>query len=229
MQSNPVGGAYRSISEWNEAMVDRYDIERYYERSHFVVRWVERKRIEALRSLANTRPGERVLEVGCGAGHVLQHFKGTRRTGIDLSTAMLARARRRLGDAVTLLQGTAEQLPFQDGSFDVVLCTEVLEHTVDPARVLRELTRVVTPAGRVMVSIPNEATIDRVKRTIRRIPVLRTLLRTLAAEGNEWHLHNFDRAQLDRIAVGTARIETLQGVPNNALAVRYVALLRRNA
>src|SRR5687767_9754846 len=103
MSSNPVGGAYRSISEWNEAMVDRYDIERYYERSHFVVRWVERKRIDALRRLANVRPGERVLEVGCGAGHVLQHFTGTRRTGIDLSTTMLGRARRRLGDAVTLL------------------------------------------------------------------------------------------------------------------------------
>jgi ubiquinone/menaquinone biosynthesis C-methylase UbiE len=226
MQSNPVGGKYRSISEWNEAMVDRYDIERYYERSHPVVRWVEHRRIAALRRFAAPRGGERVLEVGCGAGHVLQTFENTRRTGIDLSPTMLARARRRLGHSVTLLQGAAEQLPFPDASFDIVVCTEVLEHTVAPERVLRELMRVAAPAGRVVVSIPNEAAIDRAKRAIRRLPVIRTLLRTLAAEGNEWHLHNFDRGALERIAAGTAVIARLQGVPNNLLAVRYVALLR---
>ena len=226
MQPDPVTGKYGSISEWNEAMVDRYDIDRYYERSHPVVRWVEQRRIAALRRFAAPRSGDRVLEVGCGAGHVLQTFGGTRRTGIDLSPSMLARARRRLGDSVTLLQGAAEQLPFSNGSFDIVLCTEVLEHTVAPELVLRELVRVAAPGARVVVSIPNEAAIDRAKRTIRRLPIIRTLLRTLAAEGNEWHLHNFDRAQLQRIAEGTATVERLQGVPNNLMAVRYVALLR---
>src|SRR5687767_1168675 len=161
MHPDLAASGYRSVSEWNEAMVDRYDIDRYYERSHVIVRWIERRRLETLRRFAAARPKDRILEVGVGGGHVLARFAGLQRTGIDLSPTMLKRARRRLGDDVELLQGSADQLPFEDGSFDVVLCTEVLEHVVDPARVVRELMRVAAPGARVVVSIPNEAIIDR--------------------------------------------------------------------
>jgi ubiquinone/menaquinone biosynthesis C-methylase UbiE len=216
----------RAFADWNEEMVRRYDIERYYERSHPLVRWIERRRLDVLTAFAAVTPDSRVLEVGCGAGHVLQRFASAQRTGIDLSITMLAHARCRLGDGVALLRASAEDLPFEPDSFDVLLCTEVLEHTQHPEQVLRELTRVGTRDARIVVSIPNEANIDRVKRVIRRVPVLRTLLRSLAAEGNEWHLHQFDLPFLRRIATGTARIERLQGIPNNLVPVRYVALLR---
>ncbi|HSL68851.1 MAG TPA: class I SAM-dependent methyltransferase [Longimicrobiales bacterium] len=215
--------------EWNEQMVRRYDIERYYERSHPLVRWIEQQRLAALVAFAAARPDSRVLEVGCGAGHVLQRFSGVRRTGIDLSTTMLERARRRLGPDVELIRASAELLPLDSDSFDVVLCTEVLEHTQHPDQVLRELVRVGTPSARIVVSIPNEANIDRAKRFIRRVPLLRHVLRSLAAEGNEWHLHQLDLAALRRIADGTARIEQLRGVPNGLMPVRYVALLRAHA
>src|SRR5690606_28993553 len=114
----------------------RYDIDRYYERSHPLVRWLERKRLNALHELAAPRAGDRVLEVGCGGGHVLERFHGTRRTGIDLSETMLARSRRRLGPDVELMRGSAESLPFEADSYDVVLCTEVLEHTREPRQVI---------------------------------------------------------------------------------------------
>jgi cyclopropane fatty-acyl-phospholipid synthase-like methyltransferase len=80
------------FTDWNEEMVQRYDIERYYERSHPLVRWIEQRRLAVLSDFAAARPNSRVLEVGCGAGHVLQRFAGARRTGVDLSTTMLARA-----------------------------------------------------------------------------------------------------------------------------------------
>jgi ubiquinone/menaquinone biosynthesis C-methylase UbiE len=219
----------KAFVHWNEEMVRRYDIERYYERSHPLVRWIERRRLQALEAFAAARPESRVLEVGCGGGHVLQRFAVANRTGIDLSTTMLERARHRLGDGVELLRASAEDLPFEPASFDVVLCTEVLEHTQHPERVLRELTRVGTPNARIVVSIPNEANIDRAKRLIRSVPLLRTVLRSLAPEGNEWHLHQFSLPFLRHIAAGTARIERLRGIPYNLLPVRYVALLRASA
>jgi ubiquinone/menaquinone biosynthesis C-methylase UbiE len=215
----------REFREWNEEMVERYDIERYYERSHPLVRWIEKQRIDTLVRLAAPKPGDRVLEVGCGAGHVLERFNGCTRTGIDLSAGMIEKTRRRLGAGVTLVRGVAESLPAATASFDVVICTEVLEHTRAPDTVIAELMRVAAPGARVVVSIPNEGAIDRAKRILRAIPVLRTMLRSLAAEGNEWHLHHFDRAFLQRIVAGRASIRTLAGVPSNALAVRYVALL----
>ncbi len=211
---------------WNEAMVQRYDIDRYYFESHALVRWLEQRRLRVLQGLAAVRPGERLLEVGCGAGHVLASFSQARRTGIDLSATMLASARRRLGQGVPLCRAFADRLPFPAGAFDVVLCTEVLEHTPDPGAVLRELLRVAGPAGRVVVSIPNEDRIDAVKRALARVPVLRSALRIVAPEENEWHLHRMDLAFLRRIAEGVARIEAVRALPAMPLPLRYAALVR---
>jgi SAM-dependent methyltransferase len=131
-----------------------------------------------------------------------------------------------MGSGVRLLRSQAERLPFDTGSFDIVLCTEVLEHTFDPAEVIRELMRVAKPGGRVVVSIPSEANIDRAKRALRRIPVLRRLLRSLADAGNEWHLHEFDLDRLrGTVALAGAEIVRLRGVPAPIAPIRYVASL----
>jgi ubiquinone/menaquinone biosynthesis C-methylase UbiE len=216
----------RELAEWNDEMVRRYDIERYYERSHPITRWLEQQRLRVLRGMAQPRAGERMLEVGCGAGHVLEKFEECKRTGIDLSSIMLERTARRLGNSIPLVQGSADSLPFRSGSFDIVVCTEVLEHTTDPAAVIEELMRVAGSSGRVIVSVPNEAMIDRAKATLRRIPVLRSMLRSLADEGNEWHLQNFDLPLLRDMAGGRARITQIRPIPNRLTPVRYVAELR---
>lgn len=217
----------RSLSEWNEEMVQRYDIERYYERSHPLILWLEKRRLKAVLELADARNGERLLEVGCGAGHVLELFPLTRRTGLDLSATMLERTRRRLGTGVALVRALADQLPIRSGAFRVIICTEVLEHTPDPQSVLRELMRAAGPEGRVVVSIPREENIDRAKSLLARVPFLRRSLATLAAEGNEWHLHHMNLPMLREMVRGIARIERIRRLPFPVLPVRYVALLRK--
>ncbi len=223
--SAPNGQDPRAFAVWNEAMVERYDIDRYYRDARGIVRWVENKRLAALDRLANAKARDRLLEVGCGGGHVLERFPEAHRFGVDLSENMLERAGKRLRGGATLLRASADALPFRAGSFDVVLCTEVLEHVPDPAAVIRELLRVSAPGARVVVSIPNERNIDRAKRVLRRTPVLSRMLRTLAEEGNEWHLHQFDWEMLERNLTGIARIRERIAVPNRIMPVRYVASL----
>ena len=220
------GGGMRDFMAWNEEMVRRYDIERYYEQSHPVVRWVETRRLKAILAFASPTPTDAVLEVGCGAGHVLEHFGRSPRTGVDLSPRMLSRARHRLGSSVNLVQATADRLPFPNACFETVVCTEVLEHTPDPGGVVRELLRVALPAGKVLVSVPNERNVDRAKQALRSIPGLRRILSNLAQEDNEWHLHRMDLKFLRGLAQGVARIEAVRAVPHRLLPLRYVALLR---
>ncbi|MBV8089946.1 MAG: methyltransferase domain-containing protein [Alphaproteobacteria bacterium] len=113
-------------------------------------------RKEAVR-IANDRPGQRILEVGVGTGLSLPHFRpDSRVTGIDISTEMLAKARRRaerLG--LTHVEGLhvmdAENLDFPDNSFDSVLALYVASVVPNPARFAAEMRRVCIPGGTILV------------------------------------------------------------------------------
>ncbi len=98
--------------------------------------------------------GKDVLEVGCGTGLLLERFRSFARSakGIDLSPGMLERARARGLDVV---QGSATELPFADGAFDVACSFKVLAHIPDVDRALAEMARVVRPGGVVIAEFYN--------------------------------------------------------------------------
>jgi ubiquinone/menaquinone biosynthesis C-methylase UbiE len=108
-----------------------------------------------------------VLEVAAGTGLNLPCYPAeVTLTGLDLSEGMLAIARdraRRLGRPVTLRQGSAQQLPFADGSFDTVLCTFGLCAIADPAAAVAEMVRVLRPGGRLIL-VDHVASSSRVVR-----------------------------------------------------------------
>jgi ubiquinone/menaquinone biosynthesis C-methylase UbiE len=97
----------------------------------------------------------RVLEVAIGTGRNLPHYRaGTTITGIELSPAMLAIARERaagLGREVDLREGDAERLPFDDASFDTVVCALSLCSIPDPAAAVAEMYRVLVPGGTLLL------------------------------------------------------------------------------
>lgn len=104
-------------------------------------------------------PGRRALELGCGTGLFLEQVARASRadvTGLDLSSDLLAQARRRCAGllGVRLARGNAERAPFPDGSFDVVYGSSVLHH-LDTAAVAREIARLLRPGGRLVFTEPN--------------------------------------------------------------------------
>jgi demethylmenaquinone methyltransferase/2-methoxy-6-polyprenyl-1,4-benzoquinol methylase len=96
-------------------------------------------------------PGSDVLDVATGTGAVARRLldRGCTVTGLDQSPEMLGVARARLGGRARFVEGRAEQLPFEDASFDALTFTYLLRYVEDPGAVLRELARVVRPGGTI--------------------------------------------------------------------------------
>jgi arsenite methyltransferase len=112
-------------------------------------------------SLGRLEPGERVLDLGCGAGTdtlVAAQMVGAggRVTGIDMTPEMLAKARASSveldADNVDFVEGEAESLPFADETFDVVISNGVIDLIPDKDAVFDELFRVLRPGGRLQVA-----------------------------------------------------------------------------
>ena len=114
----------------------------------------------------NLTPGDKILDIGCGEGrHTISACLNERvhAIGLDLSLKDLDIARERYCQfdvaedcyrRADFLAASGLELPFQDASFDHVICSEVLEHIHDYKSVLREIHRVLKPGGHFAVSVP---------------------------------------------------------------------------
>jgi ubiquinone/menaquinone biosynthesis C-methylase UbiE len=102
-------------------------------------------------------PGDRVLDLGCGAGDLTADLAqvAPHTIGADVAQAALARALRRHPELDLRLLSLDGPLPFGDGAFDVVWSSEVIEHVADTARWLSEARRVLAPQGRLLLTTPD--------------------------------------------------------------------------
>jgi len=131
----------------------------------FTARWYASQTIKSLdefkalaRRVADELPAEsRVLEVAPGPGYFaieLAKIGGHRITGLDISRTFVEIARRnatQAGVEVDFQQGNASNMPFQDASFDFLLCRAAFKNFSEPVRALQEMYRVLKPGGRALI------------------------------------------------------------------------------
>ena len=106
------------------------------------------------------RPGDAILDVGCGEGHLARQFVSAGYSVVGVEPSERLRAEFAAGGdgfdptVYEVVDARAEELPFSAGSWKAIVMTEVLEHVADPERVLNELHRVLAPEGRLCLSVP---------------------------------------------------------------------------
>ncbi len=119
----------------------------------YVWRFGQNRRFELIQRYAWLK-GARILDVGCGLGLYVRQFRSHSPDvwGVDIDADKVAEASRNLPN---IRQAPAEALPFADGSFDVLLLHEVLEHVDDDRRAVAEAHRVLRAGGRMVIYAPN--------------------------------------------------------------------------
>jgi SAM-dependent methyltransferase len=147
--------------------------------------------LQQLAELVGERPGARVLDLGCGAGHVSFHVAPRAREVVayDLSPAMLETVRgeaaRRGLRNITTIEGPVERLPFADGAFDVVVSRYSAHHWSDFRAGLREARRALSAKGRAGFA----------DATTPGSPLLDTHLQAIELLRDPSHLRNYSEAE----------------------------------
>ncbi|MBI2916992.1 MAG: class I SAM-dependent methyltransferase [Chloroflexi bacterium] len=106
-----------------------------------------------------------MADVGCGTGLITRRLIAEKVVGLDINRWNLHRA---VGHVATLrpVQGDAERLPLRPHCFDLMVCTETLEHLVEPRRALQDMLLGLKPGGKLIGSMPSRSWVWKMRRYV---------------------------------------------------------------
>lgn len=185
-------------SDQNRIDLDHREVAKFYDEVYFRNASGKAKpsrHLLRLATLLDIRPAQRVLDIACGTGDWLDVAlaKGLDVAGIDISSRAIEVCRERMPSGKFHV-GPAENLPFEDGCFDLVTCLGSLEHFLDQPAALLEMKRVVKTRGRLVILVPNAGFLTHrlglyrgthqqaVKETIRTLDVWDSMFKTAGLE-----------------------------------------------
>ncbi len=134
-------------------------MEELYTSPNPLVRFVHVQRLKKIVEIIPASGKRFILDAGCGEGHLLRFIHDSAPIhalfGVDATGIAIAKASVRCPFA-QLVQGDLSRLPFGEETFDIITCTEVLEHIPEYDATIKELVRVLKPGGLLMITFPNE-------------------------------------------------------------------------
>jgi SAM-dependent methyltransferase len=202
------------VERLNDQLATEHPIDAYYASSPWLIRWIQERRLQVIRQMVQARPGLRILEIGSGGGHVLRMFPQAKLTAVDVSQLYLDTAKKNLaGYEVEFVKGQIETLDFPSESYDRIICTEVLEHTVDPGQILRAIARLLTPEGHAVITVPVDPLIDRMRQILWWTPIGWLMRDRIQWGADRYHLHKWWPWQFQQLLAPLFRIEERRLIP----------------
>lgn len=195
---------------WNENMFRKHGNLAYYHHRNPFIQFVERKRAKVILEQLNlAEKNKNILDLGCGDGYLLEKLHDNS-VGLDISFTAIKNIEKRLVNKKIVI-GDAECLPFKTGSLNKIVCSEVLEHVETPDKVLNEIDRIISNKGEIVLTIPNEPLINKLKSVLGQKPY-------------EWHLHTFDLNLFKELIDKSKKfkITNIKEIPFFFLPIRYV-------
>lgn len=154
---------------------------------------IERRRVAFIKEMCQVKKNDSLIEIGCEQGTLLAELPDCKnKVGLDISAVALKDAQRRLGDRATFVKADAEEkIKLPDNSFDCLICSQTLEHVAHPEKILNNMHRLAKKNARIVISVPNELFMLRLKTFFKKIGILQWLFPGIEEGVSEWHLQVF--------------------------------------
>jgi len=155
-------------SEEYAKIKDRSEI---YQNPNFSIqKKIHFKRYQNLRKFMGNVSDKKVLDAGAGEGFFLSSFSCEKKIGLELSKERIKRSKK-LFPNLKIKHGDVRELPFEDESLDVIICSEVLEHVEGYEKGISELKRCLKKNGHLILSFPNEFMVNIGRLILLKFPI----------------------------------------------------------
>jgi ubiquinone/menaquinone biosynthesis C-methylase UbiE len=180
---------------------ERYDWvvdTKYPEKFFHILR--ERAIVNNIKKYARGRVG---LDLGCGTGLITRHIDLEYTVGLDLNLWAIAKAGSHVKKGVQFVVGDAENLPLASDTFDVVVCTDVLEHLLEPQKAVSDIFRVLKTGGVLVGTVPSKNLVWKYRKAITTTcPVCEPFHNNFSKREVKILLRDFDIMRINRGALG---------------------------
>jgi len=133
-------------------------------------RYIHSSRFNSLLKLIGNVTNKKILDAGCGEGYFLSLMNSKEKFGVELSEKRVSEALK-LYPQLKIKIADVRNLPYDDDTFDVIVCSEVLEHVSGYQKALKEFKRCVKGHGHIVLSFPNESTVSFGRLLILKFPL----------------------------------------------------------
>jgi len=133
-------------------------------------RIIHTSRFNRVLKLIGDVKNKKILDAGCGEGYFLSVINSNKKIGVELSEKRISQALKLYPD-LKIKIADITHLPFEDNIFDVIVCSEVLEHVSGYEQAIKEFKRCIKPDGHVVLSFPNEFTVSIGRLLLLRFPI----------------------------------------------------------